>query len=126
MHSIAKLRPDEPARVDRGRLEQLVEDYGPGGAERLMGRTLEDLAVRLNRADRAWRRGDTVRLCHGARELADVAERIGFLGLARAADVVSRVAIEGDPAALGATVGRMMRLGEASLMSAWDIRNLSL
>lgn len=123
---VAKMRLSETARVDRERLEALVEDYGSQGAERFLGRALEQLALRLNRAERAWRRGDLVRLCHGARELSDVAERVGFVGLARVAGTVSRLAMGGDPVALAATVSRMLRVGEASLMSSWEVSDLSL
>lgn len=126
MPDVSRIRPFEPVRVDRDRLETLVADYGPQGAERLIGRTLEDIAVRLNRADRAWRNDDHVSLCAGARELSDVASRVGLDGLSRTAGNVSQVAMTGDQAALASTVARMMRIGEASLMSAWDVDDLTL
>ena len=124
--NVPQLRFSEPAEIDSDRIEALIDDYGSDGAERFVGRALEELAVRLNKTERAWRRGDTVRLCHGSRELADVADRIGLSGLARAATAASRIAMSGDAAAIGATVGRMLRLGEASLMTAWGLRGQSL
>ena len=126
MNQVSRLRHAEAARVDRARLEALVFDHGPQGAERLMGRTLEDLAVRLNRADRAWRKGQPSALCRDARALADVAEDVGLVGLAQVARVVGDLVPTGDSAAIGATVARMMRIGEASLMSAWDLDGQTL
>ena len=121
MDAVARIRHQEFAGLDVTRLKTLVDDYGESGAERFVGRALESIAVRLSKAERAWRRGDTVRLCHGARELSDVAGQIGLTGLERVAMDVSTVAITGDVVALGATVARMLRLGESSLMSAWNI-----
>ncbi len=121
MGQIARLHHAEAAHVDRLRLESLVQDHGAQAAERLMGRALEDLAVRLNRAERAWRKGQAAVLCRDAAAVAKVAEDVGLVGVARVARTVSVLATTGDSAATGATVARMMRLGEASLMSAWDI-----
>ena len=126
MDELARIRPVETARVDRGRLEALVQDYGTQGAERLMGRTLEEIAVRLNRIERFWRQEDHVRLCHGARELSDVADRVGLVGVAAASATVSGVAMTGDSAALGATVCRLLRVGEAALMSVWEVEDLTV
>ncbi len=126
MPTVAQISHFEPARMDRDRLLKLFADHGQPGAERLIGRTLEDLAVRLNRVERSWKDSDQVRLCHGARELSEVAMHIGLVSLARAALAASRAATAGDHAAMGATVARMMRLGEASLMSVWDLRDLSV
>ncbi len=126
MEAVARIRPQEFPGVDGSRLKALVDDYGEPGAERFVGRALESIAVRLSKAERAWRRGDTVRLCHGARELSAVAGQIGLTGLERVAMDVSTVAISGDVAALGATVARMVRLGESSLMSAWKLDGQSV
>ena len=119
--AVSRIRHREVARLDADRLQHLVEEYGEPGAERFVGRALEAIAVRLSKAERAWRRGDSVRLCQGARELSDIAGQIGLPSLQRVAMDVSRVAIAGDSAALGATVARMVRLGESSLMAAWEL-----
>lgn len=124
MNDVSTIRLTETAGLDRERLADILVEMGEPAAERLIGRTLEDLAERLNRAERAWVRGDHVRLCHGAREMADVAARIGLTTFAQSAVNVSRVSMTGDYAALAATVARMIRVGEASLMSVWDMRDI--
>lgn len=121
MSQVSRLHHAEAARVDRGRLVALVHDHGPQGAERVMGRAMETLAVRLNKAERVWRRGHVVDLCRDAGALAKVADDVGLVGLAEVARVVSGLAMSGDAAAIGATVARMMRIGEASLMNVWDL-----
>ncbi|MEM0948288.1 MAG: hypothetical protein AAGK37_12835 [Pseudomonadota bacterium] len=126
MSQISRLHYAEPAQVDRLRLEELVYDHGPQGAERLMGRTLEDLAVRLNQAERAWRKGHSAALQRDANSLADLAYGVGLVGLCQVANAVAEIAVTDDSAALGATVARMMRVGEASLMSAWDLDGQTL
>ena len=108
------------------RLEKLVVELGEPGAERLVGRALDTIAVRLNRCERAWRNGDYSRLAESANDLATCAERIGLVTLERVARDVIGTVCAGDAAALGATLARMVRIGEASLMSAWDLGDLSL
>lgn len=123
---VAHLDLSEMARVDAGRLEHLVQEYGHSGAERLIGQLLEEIAVRLNRTERAWTAGDTERVLEGARALADIADGIGLMSLSKCARAAAGVAPTGDYAALGATVARMIRVGESSLMSAWDLQNMSI
>lgn len=124
--NISQMRLRDVARVDCGRLEELIRDLGDQGAEQAMARALEEIAIRLNRLDRCWRRGDRVRLGRGALDLADVAGRVGLVGLSRCSETVGKLSLDADDVTLSATQARMMRVGEASLMSAWDIRNMSV
>ncbi len=123
MHEVSRLRHVDHAGLDCGRLEEILLTYGEAGAERFLGRTLEDVAVRLNRLERAWRRNDAKLLARGALDLAQVAESIGLVSLGHAARNVGTTATSGDPVAQSATVCRMIRVGEASLMRIWDIRD---
>ena len=118
---VARIRHVEAARLDRSALERLVREHGEEGAERLVGRALECIAVLLNRVERAWRTGDAKRIWRDTIEIAAHAEEIGLSSLHRVAGDVVGCIETGDPAALGATVGRMIRLGEASLMTAWNL-----
>lgn len=121
MSELGRLRHSETVRLDRLRLEELVAELGEPGAERLVGRALDTIAVRLNRCERSWRNGDGGRLVDSAKDLARCAERIGMVTLDHVARDVIVTAEAGDSAALGATLARLVRLGEASLMSAWDL-----
>ena len=123
---LGRLRHTETARLDRDCLERLVTELGEPGAERLVGRALDTIAVRLNRCERAWRSGDIPRLVTSAEDLAKCAERIGLVTLDRVARDVILAANRGDDPALGATLSRLVRIGEASLMSAWDLSDLPI
>ena len=120
------LVPREHASLDCGRLEEILLTLGERGAERFLSRTLEDVAVRLNRVERAWRRGESASVRRISRALSDSAAKIGLTTLARVACDVGRVAARGDAAALAATVCRLVRVGEASLMRIWDMRDESV
>lgn len=121
MGEFAKLRHIEPARLDRIRLEEIVSEYGETGAERLVGRALDTIAIRLNRCERAWRANDHAEIQAAADDLLTYAVQIGLVSLERAAANVVDAARTGEPAAVGATVARMVRIGEASLMCAWEM-----
>ncbi len=124
MSEVGRLRHYETARFDRIRLEELILELGEPGAERLVGRALDTIAVRLNRCERAWRSDDHERLISSADDLAKCAERIGLVTLDRVARDVILATRASDSPALGATLARLVRVGEASLMSAWDLGDL--
>ncbi|WP_316649394.1 hypothetical protein [Ovoidimarina sediminis] len=115
--------PKEHAGLYCGRLEEILLTHGERGAERFLGRTLEDVAVRLSRVERCWQRGEVGALRRTARALSEAAGQIGLTTLSRVALDVSQVTWRNDPAALAATVSRLVRVGEASLMRIWDIRD---
>lgn len=121
MGEFAKLRHVEPARLDRFRLEEILAEFGEMGAERMVGRSLDTIAIRLNRCERAWRAGEMKEVRAAADDLLSHALQIGLISLERAALNVVDAVKSGDTVAIGATVARMVRIGEASLMSAWDI-----
>ena len=98
-----QLIPKEHAGLDCGRLEQILLTHGERGAERFLGRTLEDVAVRLSRVERSWHRGEVNAVRRTARALSEAAGQIGLTTLSRVALDVSQVALRNDPAALAAT-----------------------
>lgn len=126
MSTVSHLHHFEPVRLDRGRLDDLVTEHGLQAAERLMGRALEDVAVMLNGIERATRNGDAGRLVATTREIALLADQVGLLTLSRVASDLLKARAQGDAAAFEAILARLIRIGEASLMSAWDIRDIKL
>ncbi len=121
MLPVIHLNPIEPARFDSGRVAALVTEFGEAGAERLVGRALEDLAVKLNRVERAHRTGDSGRLADSSRELASIAAQVGLVSLSEVASHVVLCAGHHDHTALNAVIARLIRIGEHSLMSAWEL-----
>lgn len=121
MGQLAQLRYEESAGINLGRLEELIEEYGELAAERHVGRILECIAVRLNKCERAWVSQDCRGLRNSALELASYAAEIGLNKLERVACDVQTAIDSADPAAQGATIARLVRVGEASLLCAWDV-----
>ena len=64
----------EQVGVDPLRLDQLYGQLGESGAEEVICRAMEELALRLTRAERLFRQGDLAELRKGARGLAAIAD----------------------------------------------------
>ncbi|MHC9235706.1 hypothetical protein ACX9MO_08655 [Pseudooceanicola sp. 502str34] len=116
----------EQVGVDPLRLDQLYGQLGESGAEEVICRAMEELALRLTRAERLFRQGDLAELRKGARGLAAIADQIGMTGLSLVAADVKTCIDAGDPVALSAVIARLMRMGEGSLTEVWDMQDLSL
>lgn len=120
-----KLTPSEKVRLDNAHLEELYERLGPNGAEDLISRTMEELAVQLAKLNRNYRAGRLAEVRRVAQVVASLAEEIGMYIVSRVAKDVSSLSTLNDGAALAATVARLGRVGESSLMAVWDIQGLS-
>jgi predicted deacylase len=89
-------------------------------------RTVEELAVRLSNCERHWRQRDWEALRKCAKSLVAIADQIGMTALARVAGDVTGAVDAGDAVAAGATLGRLIRVGERSLTAIWDQQDLSV
>lgn len=125
MNEPIRLRPEEPVRLDRARIETLHAALGPAQAEEIVCRAMEELAVRLALLERGYAARDVAALAKGARSLVAIAEQIGMAALARVAADVAACADRRDGPALAATLGRLLRLGDRSLTAVWDAADLS-
>jgi hypothetical protein len=115
-----RLRPAEPVRLERARLSALVAELGPAQAEEVICRAMEALAVRLALIERAYAAGDGAVVARGARSLVAIAEQLGMAGIARVARDVADCARSGDGPALAATLQRLLRQAEGSLLAVWE------
>lgn len=120
------LEQNESVRLDPDRLGSLYRQLGEATAEDVVCRAIEELALRLTRCERHWRQQEWQALHKGARSLIAIAEQVGMTGLARVAGDVAGAVEAGDRAAVGATLFRLIRIGEKSLTAVWDIQDLSL
>ncbi|MCA0921222.1 hypothetical protein [Pseudooceanicola nanhaiensis] len=123
---VLSLSQREQIGVDPLRLDQLYGQLGETGAEEVICRAMEELALRLTRAERMYRQGHLTELRKGARALAAIADQIGMTGLSLVADDVKTCVDTGDTVALAAVIARLMRVGEGSLTEVWDMQDLSL
>ncbi|MDC0660057.1 hypothetical protein N6L27_18800 [Leisingera sp. SS27] len=116
----------ETVRLDPDKLSELYEQLGEAGAEDVVCRAIEEMAVRLTHCERLWRQNDMMNLRKSARSLIAMAEQIGMTALARIASDVT-VAIDAEDApAVAAILFRLMRVGERSLTAVWDQQDMSI
>jgi hypothetical protein len=124
MKQLTRLRPDEPVRLERGRLAALYASVGETQAEEIICKAMEELAVRLALIERAYSARELAALSKGARGLVAIAEQVGMTTLARVAGDVAACAEEVNVAALAATLSRLVRISDRSLTEVWDSADL--
>lgn len=126
MENVTRLLKSENVRLDQDQLHGLYVQMGDTGAEEVVCRAIEELAVRLAQCERHWRDREYSALRKCARSLIAIAEQIGMSTLARVARDVTIAADNGDYPALGATLFRLVQIGEKSLVAVWDLQDLSV
>jgi len=117
---------NETVRLDPDRLNNLYRQLGEAGAEDVVCRAIEELAVRLAHCERLWRQQDHTGLRKCTRSLIAISDQIGMIALARVAGDVTCAIDNGDTTATGATLFRLLRIGERSLTAVWDLQDLSV
>ncbi len=123
---IVTLEQKESVRLDPDQLNALCRQLGDKDAMDVLCRTVEELAVRLSNCDRQWRQRNWKDLRKCAKSLVAIAEQVGMTALARVAGDVTRSVDAGDAVATGATLNRLIRVGERSLTAVWDQQDLSI
>jgi len=121
-----RLMFDEKVRLDSDRLAELYVQLGEAGAQDVVCRAMEELAVRLTRINESYQTNKTHDLRKGAKGLIGIAEQVGMQRLADVARDVRNCADENDPIALAATMARLLRIGDCSLTAVWDLQDLSV
>ncbi len=124
MAAIARLVQAEPVVIDRDRLAILVRDLGEAGAERVVDRALEEVSRRLLTVETGWAEGDCRRVSRAAHSLIAIADQVGMHLLAHVACDVAALARSGDGPALAATVARLERVGEWSMLAMWGAEDI--
>ncbi len=126
MGQVTQLRHEEGVRLDSERIAALYAELGDTGAEHVICRAVEEMAVRLTEMEGQRRGTDLAPFCRNARCLGRLAGQVGMTGLARVANDVAASAVAGEPAAASATWARLLRIGDRSLTAVWDVRDLSV
>ncbi|MEX1233409.1 MAG: hypothetical protein WEB56_00300 [Roseovarius sp.] len=120
------LEQKEIVRLNAGRLEELYSQLGEAGAEDVVCRALEELAVRLSHTERCYREGRLTDMRKSARSLVAIADQIGMQALSRVAADVTIAADNDDLVAMAATLSRLLRIGDSSLSEVWEMQDLSI
>jgi hypothetical protein len=126
MDQVLQIRLSETVHVDQDRLVSLYSELGEIAAEDVVCRAMEELAFRLSHCSRlhSAENWDDLRKC--ARSLIAISEQIGMLVLARVAGDVIKALDSGDVPATGATLARLLRIGEKSLTAIWDLQDITI
>ncbi|MCK8464577.1 hypothetical protein MUY35_12015 [Aliiroseovarius sp. S1339] len=126
MSIIVNLNVRESVRLDRAQLERLYAQLGPAHADKEVNQTLEELAIGLASVQKAQRLGQTDAVRDGVRDLIAIANKVGMTTLGRVARDVLDLSQGSDFAGFNATLARLGRIGERSLIAVWDIQDMSI
>ncbi len=116
----------ENVRLDPGKLGELYSQLGEAGAEDVVCRAIEELAVRLTHCERLWRQNNMVDLRKNARSLIAISEQIGMDAMASIARDVTVSIDNEDAPAVAAILFRLLRVGERSLTAVWDQQDVTI
>lgn len=123
---VLHIKPRENVCVDQDRLGTLYAQLGATGAEDVICRALEELAIRLSHCEALYRKDLMTDLRKNARSLIAIADQIGMPALSQAAFAVTNCIDREDLVALAATLSRLIRVGERSLVAVWDMQDVPI
>jgi hypothetical protein len=126
MSDVVAIRLSEQVQLDQARLGTLYTQLGETGAENVVCRAMEELALRMAQCDTLWRERAHEQLRKHARSLIAIADQIGMHSLAQVARDVTECIDAKDQVATAATLSRMLRIGERSLSAIWAMEDLSI
>jgi len=112
VEQISVLHLRETAYFDEDILKGLSRDLGPGVAENILCRALEDMAMRFSQIRHDYADGNQRALRKSVHALIPIADQVGLPGLARTGRDVMICIDRGDPVAIAATLARLLRCGE--------------
>lgn len=123
---LMQIRPTEQVAVDREQLGLLYTQLGEVGAEEVVCRAMEELALRMAQCDRLYRTRDRPGLRKSVQGLVAIADQIGMGVVSRVAQDVVTCIDHGEHIALAATLSRLLRVGERSLNAIWELQDMTV
>lgn len=126
VQNVSPLLIQEAAYLDHDRINDLCNQMGSKQAEDIFCRAIEDLAERLSRVTVAVNQGKFATVVKHAKGLSAGAEQVGMVSLSAVAMDVAICAQAMNQVALAATIARLVRVGDQSLMLMWDTQDLSV
>ncbi len=123
---VLQIRPLEQVSVDQERLGALYSQLGESGAEDVVCRALEELALRMSHCNQLYRQKSWPELRKNTRSLIAIADQIGMQKLSQVACDVTVCIDTQDDNGLAATLSRLLRIGERSLTAIWDTQHITI
>jgi len=123
---VLQIKPTENVSVDQDQLGALYSQLGAVGAEDVVCRALEELALRMSHCEKLYRAGQWDELRKNTRSLIAIADQIGMRALSHVASDVTDSIDQGNGVAVAATLSRLMRVGDRSLSAVWDIQDITI
>jgi len=87
---------------------------------------MEELALRMSHCNRLYQASNWPELRKNCRSLIAIAEQVGLEKLAHVAGNVICAIDQTSPVAIGATLTRLIRIGDRSLTAIWDTQDFPL
>ena len=126
MGTVVRLYHSEKVEFDDLRLNLLSTELGSVAGNRAVARAMEEIAIRLTRIESAFLKGELGRMAVGVRRLAGLSEEAGLTTLASMCRTVGELTERHDTEALAACLARLIRVGEMSLVTVWDVHDISV
>ena len=126
MKHVTQIKPKESVDVDQDRLSALYAQLGDVSAEDVVCRAMEELALRLSHCDRLYRTSALADLRKSVKSLVAIADQIGMSAVSMVAGHVTDCIDQENNIALASTLGRLMRIGEESLTTMWDLQDVTI
>lgn len=113
-------------RLDAERLEMLYTKLGEDGADNVLCRAMEEMAIRMKQSEKLYAAGSLREMRKTVHSLIAIADQIGLQTLARVSGDVVNCIDAGDWVALGATFSRLVRSSDQSLTAIWDLQDVTV
>ena len=116
----------EKVYVDSELLSDMATKMGEVGADQKVTQAMEksmSCLCSIQKAVSLGKMDDLIRLSH---ELTVIAGNVGMTSYANVAADVHQCAVDGNSVALSATLARLHRIGDRSIMAVWGLEDVSV
>ncbi|WP_312526448.1 hypothetical protein [Paracoccus sp. (in: a-proteobacteria)] len=120
MSKVAVLAVQEAVQIDQARVTEIVTELGEGAGQTLIIAAMEQLALALRQTLRAAAQDDGAQVLLHVEHLSRLAWQVGLVTLAGVAVDVGRCVDSHNRQAMAATLSRLERVANSSLMGIWD------
>ena len=126
VQTVTSIQLIESVSINSDRLESLYSGKDFCNAENTICRALERLSSHLHQCEHHFQAENLDALGKAARSIVPIADQLGMERFSRVATSVAQTVQSGDAVAMAACMGRLLRIGEGSLMAIWDLQDMTI